>query len=142
MLIAVQAFRRLRQYTVIRISRRVWCSNFKFLINTHRRSLGGWFLSRRDNTIVARHEVPLEFGHWRGGNRNDLCPKGGDRLSPGLNGAKIREVWDGSRPGKAVGNPTQAGSPCYINFPECETMSQKHLPGGPRTNGNHADRLV
>ena len=31
---------------------------------------------------------------------------------------------------------------CYINFPECETMSQKHLPGGPRTNGNHADRLM
>jgi len=29
-----------------------------------------------------------------------------------------------------------------INFPECETMSQKHLPGGPRTNGNHADRLM
>jgi hypothetical protein len=21
-------------------------------------------------------------------------------------------------------------------------MSQKHLPGGPRTNGNHADRLM
>ena len=31
---------------------------------------------------------------------------------------------------------------CYINFPECETMCQKHLPGGPRTNGNHADRLM
>ena len=29
-----------------------------------------------------------------------------------------------------------------INFPECETMSQKHLPGGPRTNRNHADRLM
>jgi Domain of Unknown Function (DUF1259) len=29
-----------------------------------------------------------------------------------------------------------------INFPECETRSQKHLPGGPRTNGNHADRLM
>jgi hypothetical protein len=31
---------------------------------------------------------------------------------------------------------------CYINSPECEMMSQKHLPGGPRTNGNHADRLM
>ena len=31
---------------------------------------------------------------------------------------------------------------CYINFPECETMCQKHLPRGPRTNGNHADRLM
>jgi hypothetical protein len=70
------------------------------------------------------------------------APKVATGLSPGLNSAKIREIWDGSRPGKAVGNPTQAGSLCYINFPECESMSQKHLPGGPRTNSNHADRLM
>jgi hypothetical protein len=25
--------------------------------------MGEWFLSRRDITIVARHEVPLQFGH-------------------------------------------------------------------------------
>ena len=86
MLIAVQAFRRLRQYTLIRISRRVWCSNFKFLINTHHpvpwwRSLSGrttitttqenerlhksWFLSRRDSTIVAMPRSALQFGHLR-----------------------------------------------------------------------------
>ena len=45
-------------------------------------------------------------------------------------------------PGKGRWGPTQAGSLCYINFPECETTSQKRLPGGPRTNGNHADRLM
>jgi hypothetical protein len=27
--------------------------------------MGGWFLSRRDSTIVARHEVPLEFRHFQ-----------------------------------------------------------------------------
>src|ERR1700722_16085208 len=70
------------------------------------------------------------------------CPKGAGGFSPGLNGAKIRVVRDDSRLGKAVGKPTQAGSQWYINFPECETMSQKHLPGGPRNNGNHADRLM
>ena len=48
--------------------------------------------------------------------------------------------WDSARFHPRT--PTQAGSLCYINFPECETMSQKHLPGGPRTNGNHADRLM
>ena len=69
-----------------------------------------------------------------------LEPQG--RAPKRLSGAKIKVIWDGSRLGKAVGNPTQAGSLCYINFPECETMSQKHLPGGPRTNGNHADRLM
>jgi hypothetical protein len=31
-----------------------------------------------------------------------------------------------------------AVTPAIINSPECETMSQKHLPRGPRTNGNHA----
>jgi hypothetical protein len=50
-------------------------------------------------------------------------------FSPWVNGAKIRAVWDGSRPGKAVGihpgTPTQAGSLCYTNFTERETMSQK-----------------
>jgi hypothetical protein len=82
------------------------------------------------------------FRHLERGTRVILCPKVATGLSPGLNGAKIRVIWDGSRPGKAVGDPTQAGSLCYINFPECETMSQKHLLGGPRTNGNHADRLM
>ena len=73
-------------------------------------------------------------------------PEGGyrtqPRVEPRVNGAKIRVVWDGSRLGKAVGNPTQAGSLCNINFPECENDVSKHLPGGPPTNGNHADRLM
>jgi hypothetical protein len=33
--------------------------------------------------------------------------------------------------------PTQAGSLCYTNSPEYGALSQKRLPGGPRTNGNH-----
>jgi hypothetical protein len=104
--------------------------------------MGEWLLSRRDRLIVARHEVPLELYLKLSVPGVIYAPKVATGLSPGLNGAKIRVIWDGSRLGKAVGNPTQAGSLCYINFPECETMCHKHLPGGPRTNGNHADRLM
>jgi hypothetical protein len=27
--------------------------------------MGEWLLSRRDRLIVARHEVPLQFGHFK-----------------------------------------------------------------------------
>jgi hypothetical protein len=103
---------------------------------------------------------------------NDCQPAVAVPIDPGLNGAKIRAVWEDwpliqlsvstltiTRSAGVymiarraitpiiskvlpVATPTQAGSLCYINFPECETMSQKHLMGGPRTNGNHADRLM
>jgi hypothetical protein len=52
MLIAVQAFRRLRQYTLIRISRRVRCSNFKFLTNTHH-SVPWWMVFVREGQHVS-----------------------------------------------------------------------------------------
>jgi hypothetical protein len=32
-------------------------------------------LSRRDSTMVARHEVPLEFGHLERGTRGDFMPR-------------------------------------------------------------------
>ncbi len=41
--------------------------------------MGGWFLSRRDSTIVARHEVHLERV-----TRGDLCPEGGYGAQPGV----------------------------------------------------------
>jgi hypothetical protein len=44
--------------------------------------MDGWFLSRRDSTIVARHEGPLEFGRLDRGTRGDLCPEGGYRAQP------------------------------------------------------------
>jgi hypothetical protein len=31
---------------------------------------------------------------------------------------------------------------CYTNSPKRAAMSEKHPPGGPRTNGNHADELM
>ena len=71
-----------------------------------------------------------------------LCPEGGYRVQPRVEWHEDKGGLGGSRLGKAVGNPTQAGSLCYINFSKCETMSQKQLPGDPRTNGNHADRLM
>ena len=44
--------------------------------------MGEWLLFRRDRLIVARHEVPLEFGHWERVTRGDLCPEGGSRGAP------------------------------------------------------------
>ena len=45
-------------------------------------SLAGWFLSRRDSTIVAMHEVPCSLDIWRGALGVNLCPEGGLRVQP------------------------------------------------------------
>ena len=42
--------------------------------------MGEWLLSRRDNTIVARHEVPLQFGHLQG-IRCEIAPTKGRHVS-------------------------------------------------------------
>ena len=76
--------------------------------------------------------MPVRFG---GRGKAGLCPY--PYLSPGLNGAKIRPVWDGSRPERVVGvepgcspePPTQAGSLCYIALLSVE-RSFEMLPGG------------
>ena len=46
--------------------------------------MGEWLLSRGDRLIVAKHEVPLEFGHLERVTRGDLCPEGGYRVQPGV----------------------------------------------------------
>jgi hypothetical protein len=47
--------------------------------------MGEWLLSRRDRLIVARHEVPLEFGRLERATRGDLRPEGATGFSPGFN---------------------------------------------------------
>jgi hypothetical protein len=52
--------------------------------------MGGWFLSRRDSTMVARLE-----GHLESSARGDLCPEGGYRAQPRvstLGNLKINEL--------------------------------------------------
>jgi hypothetical protein len=59
--------------------------------------MGGWFLSRRDSTIVARHEVPcLQFGHLERVTTGDLLPR--------------RWLQDSAQ-GFNPGNPQKANSP-------------------------------
>ena len=68
-------------------------------------------MSRRDNTIVARHEVPLEFGHWGGGNRNDLCPEGGDRTQPAFEWREDKGGLGWFSPGKGRWEPNTGWKP-------------------------------
>jgi hypothetical protein len=79
--------------------------------------MGGWFLSRRDSTIVARHEVPgLEFGHlWRV-TSGSFCPKGAGGLSPGF------QPWETDHQGRGLKgrqiectNDAKVGSKLYTS---------------------------
>jgi hypothetical protein len=55
--------------------------------------MGGWFLSRKDSTIVARHKVPYSLDIWRGALGVIYAPKVAIRLSPfGLWGEALR-AW-------------------------------------------------
>ena len=50
----------------------------------------------RGSQKAARHFVPgLEFGHLERLLGVIYAPKVATELSPGLNGAKIRVIWDG-----------------------------------------------
>jgi hypothetical protein len=44
--------------------------------------MGEWLLSQRDRLIVARQEVPLQFGHLERSLRVIYCPEGGYRTQP------------------------------------------------------------
>jgi hypothetical protein len=136
MLIAVQAFRRLRQYTLIRISRRVWCSIFEFLTNTHHsvpwwRSLSGRTTittTRRTRTSVVRSESILAFGlksvaqglpgFTLGCSPHRIGPEGAMRYGDNRLGTfepdrvPGKGRWDSARFHPRT--PTQAGSLCYI----------------------------
>ena len=85
----------------------------------------------------------LGFGHLRG-HSGDLCPEGGCRAQSRVEWREDKGGLGWFSPGKGRWELNTCCKPllCYLNFPECETMFQKHLPGGPRTKGNHADRLM
>jgi hypothetical protein len=36
-----------------------------FFLSSLAPEMGEWLLSRRDRLIVAKHEVPLQFGHFK-----------------------------------------------------------------------------
>ena len=61
-------------------ARRCTSSAFNFHCGLHARWFAQRFLSQRDSTIVARHEVPGR--HLERGTRGDLCPEGGYRAQP------------------------------------------------------------
>jgi hypothetical protein len=52
--------------------------------------MGEWLLSQRDRLIVARQEVPLQFGHLERSLRVIYCPEGGYRTQPRV---KPRVEW-------------------------------------------------
>jgi hypothetical protein len=45
-------------------------------------------MSRRDDAIMARHEVPVQFGHLEKVTAGDYAPKAAAGLSPGF------QPWD------------------------------------------------
>jgi hypothetical protein len=65
------------------------------------------------------------------------------RLSPGLNGAKLRAVWDGSRRERAIGiqpgfspeTPDTGWKPMLQCSPECRASSAEKQPTGPGPKG-------
>jgi hypothetical protein len=57
-------------------------------------SMGGWFFVPEGQYDSSQARSALQFGRLERGARGDLCPKVVQGFKPGLNGAKIRTVWD------------------------------------------------